>query len=962
MAPLPFGGAAPGRLSAATLLTATASSPDGWTTYHGSDNRSGYSPLGGPTLATQTWSACLSSYHLRAGPVVDGDRLYVADDLGTVFAVNLSANGSVLWNRTVGVEPVTPEIVGDELLVASARGNLSAFNATTGTPLWQLNLGSAVVQGITVANGAIVVGTTSGLIEAFAVASGSALWRQTLSQPVGGAISADGGRLFVVGANGTLEALSDSGTVDWSTSVGAGVATAPAAGGGVVVVGDLAGRVSAFSESDGHLEWVRSGALGGHADSIHATPALTPQSVFAQLDSGSVLALNRTTGAVEWETGGEFSPFENLAAPLATSNALYVVANGVFELWRMDPATGAVEATAALGTYAFASPALSDGSLYAASDGGCLTAYGRAGGPFRWSVTGTVSAQGGGPIAGALVSVGGALATTAANGSFAFALANGSYPVEVDATGYAPDLGSLVVDGPVPPLAIVLAPLWTYPVTGTVESAASGAPIAGVTVTLVGPYGFTATAVSDPQGAFALTAPNGTSVLSTPATGPYRAASRTVVVDGQGISDVRVEAALAALAADRIDPSGLAFTLPLLAIAVALGVVAAGELSRRRVAAGLPPSLLSPFARYVVMRAILIPVQTILLLAVLYFFGTVLVDFGLHRPPGILAPGVVSPTCTWSDLACTSTAFFWGFGTLIERLFTGAWGYAVYADLREPVTQFLAWWLPSSLELGAIALAISAAVAYPIALRAGWRPEGVLDPVARVVSAIGLFLPSFLVGLLLVLGLAPPLRATFGDSPFGELPSTAWFVAHGGYPSWVGVGSTTSPTGLPLVDGLLHGDLAFEGVVLAKTLLQAAAIASVYVAVFLRHARHLVADAAREPHIAAARARGVDERRLLWTHTGRRVLPIFVLLMGLTLPVFIGTQAVVETIFDDPGFGTIFFLELTHLQQTPLGFTGPLAGNFYQVAVFLLILLVLGATLASDVLARALDPRERRRA
>ncbi len=867
----------------------------------------------------------------------------------------------MLWNLSVGVEPVAPEIVGDELLVASSGGRLTAINATTGIALWQLTLGSAIVQGIAVANGELVVGTQAGLIEAFDVGSGSALWRQTLTEPVGGAITADHGQFFVVGANGTLEALSLSGAVDWSTPVGAGIATAAAAGGGIVVVGDLAGRVSAYAESNGSRLWVRSGALGGHADSIHATPVLTPQSVFVQLDSGSILAIGRTNGSFEWETGGAFSPFENLAAPIATPNALYVVDNSEFALLRMNPTTGAILASATLGTYVFASPALADGSLYAGSDGGCLTAYGRAGGPFRWPVDGTVTGRGAGPIAGALVNAGGALATTAANGTFALELANGSYPVEVDATGYAPQFSSLVVDGPVAPLAIVLAPLTTYPVLGVVVSAASGAPIAGVTVTLAGPYGYAATAVSLADGRFALRAPNGSSVLSVPATGPYLAASETVVLQGAGATGVRIEPALAALAPDRIDPGGLAVLLPLGALAVAVATVATAELSRRRVAAGLPAPILSPFARYVVMRAILIPVQTVLLLALLYFFGTVLVDFGLHLPPGVLAPGIVPGSCAWSDPGCTTTAFFWGFGTLVERLFTGAWGYAVYADLREPVTQFLLWWLPSSLELGAVALAISAAIAYPVALRAGWKPDGVLDPAARLLSAIGLFLPSFLVGLLLVLGLAPPLRATFGDSPFGELPSTAWFQAHGGYPSWIGVGLTTSPTGLPLVDGLLHGDLAFESVVLVKTLLQAIVIASVYVAVFLRHARHLVADASREPHVAAARARGVDDRRLLWTHTGRRVLPVFALLIGLTLPVFIGTQAVIETVFSDPGFGTIFFLELTHLQQTPLGFTGPLAGNFYQVAIFLLILLVLGATLAADVLARALDPRERRR-
>ncbi|MFZ1023781.1 MAG: ABC transporter permease subunit, partial [Thermoplasmata archaeon] len=97
-----------------------------------------------------------------------------------------------------------------------------------------------------------------------------------------------------------------------------------------------------------------------------------------------------------------------------------------------------------------------------------------------------------------------------------------------------------------------------------------------------------------------------------------------------------------------------------------------------------------------------------------------------------------------------------------------------------------------------------------------------------------------------------------------------------------------------------------------------------------------------------ARARGVSESTLLWRHTGRRVLPIYVLLFAVTLPIYLGTQALVEAIFADPGLGTLFIINLTGLPSTSIGFL---------MQVFLIAIIVLVASLAAEVLAWHLDPR-----
>lgn len=168
-----------------------------------------------------------------------------------------------------------------------------------------------------------------------------------------------------------------------------------------------------------------------------------------------------------------------------------------------------------------------------------------------------------------------------------------------------------------------------------------------------------------------------------------------------------------------------------------------------------------------------------------------------------------------------------------------------------------------------MALAMAVVLAYPIGVLSGWYPGRSLDVGARTFSGVVLLLPTFLVILaVLAVGYGPFLRV-IGDSPFGTLPPASWWLFHGTTtPRWVGSADNTSPMGFPLVDGLIHGAWAFEGVVLAKTLLQAFCIALVYVALYLRYLRHVVLAARDEPYVVAARARGVEEGTLLWRHTG----------------------------------------------------------------------------------------------
>jgi peptide/nickel transport system permease protein len=356
---------------------------------------------------------------------------------------------------------------------------------------------------------------------------------------------------------------------------------------------------------------------------------------------------------------------------------------------------------------------------------------------------------------------------------------------------------------------------------------------------------------------------------------------------------------------------------------------AAVRRSRTRV-----PFRLSVFSRFVLMRLALVPSQLVFVLLVLYLVIEEPTNITTHQYIGV-------------------GGFFAGFSQMVTNDFTGSWGISTFQQYPGvPIAQLYTWLLPNSVELGAFALGISAAVAYPLSMWIGWTRRPGVEVTARVASLVGTLLPVFIVGLLVIGGLFFWFLDTYHDLPDqGVIPSLTWWLTYyGGYPSWILYDSITQPTGLPLVDGAIHQAWGFEWVTLLKTLIQAAIISLVYVTIFLRHARSIVVAASQEFHLMAARSRGVGEQTLLWTHTARRVKPTFLTVFALTLPAYFGTQFVIEATFLDRGVG---FLALSTLTGQ-----GGVGLSSLEGMLFLLAIIVIVWLFAVDILARRLDPRE----
>ncbi len=929
-----------------------------WSTFHGSENRSGYTGVAGPERGNVLWDVAppgATPYPIQAGLIVDAGSLYASNDIGTLFAFNTSDNGTLSWERGLGGTLTAPDLVQSEIVVASSYGTVHALWASNGTPRWTTPVDGGVPQGVAASRDLVFVGTSAGSVYGINATTGALSWRTPVGGPIAGAPALEGSTLVVTREDGGVVALTTSGGIVWTRSVGALVTTAPSVSDGRVFVVDGNGNVTALGLSNGSVAWRWSSRPLSPGDSFAATPAVGLGAVFVSSQLGVVTALSLENGSPLWRhTTPGYAGYPVLSSPALAPGGLYV-ASADLNVEDLDPTDGQLLWSTPVGFVpSYPAPALGPGVLYVGTDLGSVLALGSRQGALRYPVNGTVTDPNGTPLVGALVGTVGSSSRTNGSGGFTLLLGNGSYVVTASALGFLSSNLSVAVAGPVAGLAFVLAPVPVVLVSGRVVNAASGLSIANATVFVTG-AGLTRSAVSGPDGSFEVAAPVGPDYLTVSPPRGYEGLQEHLAVPATGLTGLEV-----GVTPTGESPSPWVLVAALAVMGLALAVVGLWEAARRRALLGQPMRLFSPFAQYVAMRALLLPGQVVVILAILFLFGTILPAAFFQVDTCQISSWACFPG-SWSDPVNPPLAFLGGFLAFVKALFTGAWGMTSYGNLVEPAAQFLAWWLPNSIQLALFALPISALVAYAVGLYVGAHQDRPADLGVRLASVVGLLTPTFLLALLFLGAFYDPFLARTGDVPYGILPSISWFNEHGGIPPWVGIADTTGPTTLPIVDGMLHGDWPFVEVVFLKTIWQALLIALVYVAIFLRFARHAVASAFRESHIVAARARGVPESTILWRHAGRRVVPLFLLVFGLTLPIYLGTQAVVEALAQDPGVGTLLLSQMTQVTRTGFGFHSVFpaqqAGSLYQVTIFGLVILVLAGNLFADILARYVDPR-----
>ncbi len=226
--------------------------------------------------------------------------------------------------------------------------------------------------------------------------------------------------------------------------------------------------------------------------------------------------------------------------------------------------------------------------------------------------------------------------------------------------------------------------------------------------------------------------------------------------------------------------------------------------------------------------------------------------------------------------------------------------------------------MPATMELAFAAMLIAVVLGIPLGLWAGLRPNGVAGRTIMAGSILGFSLPTFWVGLMLIMVFAVFL---------GWLPSN-------------GRGDTVDVLGVPVsfftLDGLRH--LA----------LPATNLALFNVALLIRLTRAGAQEALLQDYVKFARAKGLSHARVIGVHVLRNILIPIVTVIGLQFGALIGFAIVTESVFAWPGMGKLLIDSINLLDR-------PVIVAYLLVIVTFFIVI----NLLVDLLYSALDPRVR---
>ena len=236
----------------------------------------------------------------------------------------------------------------------------------------------------------------------------------------------------------------------------------------------------------------------------------------------------------------------------------------------------------------------------------------------------------------------------------------------------------------------------------------------------------------------------------------------------------------------------------------------------------------------------------------------------------------------------------------------------------EPALKVILVRMPATLELAVAALLTAIILGIPLGLYAGLRPASPLAKTIMAGSIVGFSLPTFWVGIMLIMVFAVML---------GWLPSTG----RGDTATFLGLTSS-----LFTLDGLRHIFLPAVNLALLK------------ISLVIRLTRAGTREAIHQDYIKYARAKGLTERRVISVHLLKNILIPVVTILGLEFGNLVAFSVVTETIFAWPGMGKLLINSIQHLDRPVI--------VAYLIIVVLMFVVI---NLLVDILYSLLDPRVR---
>ena len=248
----------------------------------------------------------------------------------------------------------------------------------------------------------------------------------------------------------------------------------------------------------------------------------------------------------------------------------------------------------------------------------------------------------------------------------------------------------------------------------------------------------------------------------------------------------------------------------------------------------------------------------------------------------------------------------------------GAVRFRLSYQLKQPVLGMIAERLPATLELALAAALFAIAVGIPMGVYTGIHRDSWLSRLFLTVSLVGISLPTFLIGILLIYIFAVTLGVlpSFGR---GEVVQIGWWS-----------------TGLLTVSGL------------KALVLPAITLGLFQMTLVTRLVRSEMLEVLRTDYIKFARARGLPNRAIHFGHALQNTLVPVITIIGLQLGALIAFAIITETVFQWPGMGLLFIQAVQHADI-------PVMSAYLMLVAFLFV----GINVAVDMLYAAVDPRIR---
>ena len=266
------------------------------------------------------------------------------------------------------------------------------------------------------------------------------------------------------------------------------------------------------------------------------------------------------------------------------------------------------------------------------------------------------------------------------------------------------------------------------------------------------------------------------------------------------------------------------------------------------------------------------------------------------------------------------------YGQFVSRAVVGDFGRSL--KFGEPVIKLVFERLPATIELSLVSLLVAILISIPIGIYSAIKHDSLLDHAGTGVALIGVSLPNFWLGIMLIY---------FLGGQWNLLPVAGR----------IEYGIDVEPiTRLYLVDSLITGNLPAFWSAMQHLLMPAVTLGTGLAAIVTRITRSSVLEVMRQDYVMTARAKGLSERVVIWRHILRNALITVITILGLQLGALLNGSVITETVFSYPGIGDLLIQSISARDY-----------RLTQVLILFFGVMYFAVNMLVDILYTLVDPR-----